>query len=95
MAGRDPRLGTPEWRRLRRLILDRDLGLCQIRADGCTRYAVCVDHIVARADGGDCWQPTNLRAACRSCNSRGGAQHTNLRRQARYQTTLADSLTRM
>jgi 5-methylcytosine-specific restriction endonuclease McrA len=93
--GRDPRLSSPEWRRLRTWILDRDHGLCQIQAEGCTRYATCVDHIVARADGGDCWQPANLRAACRTCNSRDGALRTNSRRVARYRTTLADYDTRM
>jgi 5-methylcytosine-specific restriction endonuclease McrA len=95
MAGRDPRLSTPEWRRLRRMILDRDLGLCQIMGPHCTRFAVCVDHIVARADGGDCWAPSNLRAACRACNSRGGAERTNRLRVAPYSTTAAAYLTRM
>jgi 5-methylcytosine-specific restriction endonuclease McrA len=94
MAGRDPRLSTPEWRRLRRLIIDRDLGLCRIGGPGCTRYATCVDHIEGRAQGGDCWDPANLRAACHHCNSRGGADRTNARRAARYRVGVADYVTR-
>lgn len=93
MTGRDPRLSTLEWKRLRRLVLDRDLGLCQIGGPGCTRYATCVDHIVARADGGDCWQPANLRASCARCNGRDGAERTNQRR--RYRTSVAVYTTRM
>jgi 5-methylcytosine-specific restriction endonuclease McrA len=92
VAGADPRLSTPEWRRLRRLILDRDGNLCRIGGPTCTRYATCVDHIVARADGGDCWDPANLRAACRPCNSAGtNATH---RRRFGYLTTLAGYETR-
>lgn len=69
------------------------MGLCQIKADGCTTYATCVDHIIGRADGGDCWAPANLRAACRACNSRDGAARTNARRG--YHTTIAQYETRM
>jgi 5-methylcytosine-specific restriction endonuclease McrA len=54
-----------------------------------------VDHIVAVVDGGsNDWG--NLRAACRTCNGRGGAQIANDRRadRARYLTGVADYLTR-
>jgi 5-methylcytosine-specific restriction endonuclease McrA len=93
VGGVDPRLRTPAWRRLRLAVLDRDLGLCQIRDEGCTRYATCVDHIVARVDGGDMWNPANLRAACRSCNTRGSI---NLKRRTgwRYRWGVADYETR-
>lgn len=94
MSSRDPRLSTGEWRRLRRLIIDRDLGLCQIKHKGCTRYATTVDHIIGRADGGDMWDPANLRAACKACNGQGGAERTNARRAARYRTTIPDYETR-
>lgn len=93
VASRDPRLSSPEWRRLRRWIIDRDLGLCQIAGPGCTRFATCVDHIVGRADGGDCWDPANLRASCRHCNGRDGALRTNAR--FAYRTTVARYATRM
>jgi 5-methylcytosine-specific restriction endonuclease McrA len=90
MPGADPRLSTISWRRLRLLVLDRDRWQCQIRGPDCTQVATCVDHIVARADGGPCWDTTNLRAACRKCNSAGGAIRTNARRsQFGYHNTMA------
>jgi 5-methylcytosine-specific restriction endonuclease McrA len=91
VAGRDPRLASVEWRRLRLAIIDRDLGVCQIRGPRCTRAATCVDHIVGRADGGDMWDPNNLRAACAACNGAGGAVRTNRRR---YRDGVARYLTR-
>jgi 5-methylcytosine-specific restriction endonuclease McrA len=83
-ARTDPRLNTVAWRRLRLLVLARDRHVCQVRGPVCTRVATCVDHIVSRSDGGDMWNPANLRAACRPCNSRDGAARTNARRQNRW-----------
>jgi 5-methylcytosine-specific restriction endonuclease McrA len=84
MTGADPRLQTVAWRRLRLLVLERDRGVCQVAGPDCTKVATCVDHIVARADGGDCWAPSNLRASCRRCNSADGARITNSRRTVGY-----------
>jgi hypothetical protein len=39
---------------------------------------------VARADGGDLWNPANLRVPCRACSSRGGAVRTSRRRRFAY-----------
>ena len=83
----DSLLNSPAWRRIRRAVLDRDMGLCQIKGPTCTRYATEVDHIVARVDGGSVFAWANLRAACRACNARAGAQITNRRR---YRTGEAD-----
>jgi 5-methylcytosine-specific restriction endonuclease McrA len=86
--------GTSRWRGLRLAVLDRDLWLCQIKGPTCTRYATEVDHIVARVDGGGD-EPANLRASCRACNCRAGAERTNSRRQmAGYRTGVADYVTR-
>jgi 5-methylcytosine-specific restriction endonuclease McrA len=95
MAGRDPRLGTVAWRRLRLAVLDRDGWRCQLQGPGCTTVATCVDHVTARADGGDCWDPTNLRAACRPCNGRGGAALANARRRPGYRTGVPQYETRL
>jgi 5-methylcytosine-specific restriction endonuclease McrA len=84
MPGADPRLRTVGWRRLRLLVLDRDHHVCQIRGTTCTGAATCVDHIVARIDGGHMWDLRNLRAACQACNSRDGATRTNSRRGGRF-----------
>jgi len=94
VTGRDPRLTTSAYRALRLAVLDRDRWLCQMRGPRCTRYATEVDHIVARADGGSVWDTTNLRAACRACNSRGGAERTNARRRFRYRDSVADYVIR-
>jgi 5-methylcytosine-specific restriction endonuclease McrA len=58
----DPWYRTTEWRTLRRWILERDAHTCVV--PGCGQPAVCVDHIVARKDGGSS-QPANLRSLCK------------------------------
>lgn len=66
---------TRAWRRIRSYILERDGWRCQVPGpDGalCLAYAGTVDHIVPRALGGTD-DPSNLRAACATCNSRAGA----------------------
>jgi len=57
------------WKAARRQVLERDDRLCQIRRNGCTTEATEVDHIVPWAAGGAWFDPSNLRAACKSCNS--------------------------
>jgi 5-methylcytosine-specific restriction endonuclease McrA len=73
----DPRLHLKAWRLLRDAVLVRDGYRCQIGGSRCTLRATSADHIVARHEGGAFWDPANLRAACRSCNSQRGAQVTN------------------
>jgi 5-methylcytosine-specific restriction enzyme A len=92
VSGTDRRLNTAAWRATREFVKARDRYVCQINGPGCMRYANQVDHVVARADGGDCYDLANLRAACSHCNSSGGAQRTNARR---YRTTVADYVTRL
>jgi 5-methylcytosine-specific restriction enzyme A len=94
MTTRDSRLGARSYKRLREAVLDRDLWLCQIKGPGCTKAATTVDHIIARADGGDVYNPANLRAACVHCNGVASARRTHQLRQrwgyrnamARYQS---------
>lgn len=73
-----PAGSTRAWRRLRRLVLERDRYRCQLPAeDGatCGAYATHVDHVVPRAAGGSD-HPSNLRAACARHNlKRGAAAH--------------------
>jgi 5-methylcytosine-specific restriction enzyme A len=90
---RDPRYWTPEWKALRRWVLRRDREMCQIRGPKCTHHATEADHIVSVADGGDFFDPANLRAACRPCNAGRGAERTNTKR--RYRTSVPDYETRM
>lgn len=59
------------WSTIRAKVIKRDGGICQLQLDGCTYTATTADHIVRRRDGGDA-SMSNLRAACRSCNSKRG-----------------------
>jgi len=75
------RHGGRQWRTLRLRILMRDGYRCQINAKGCTQTADQVDHIVALVDGGEKYNPTNLRAACTHCNASLGATLGNMKRR--------------
>ena len=73
---RDIARGTPTqrgydaaWRALRPAILARDGYVCQLCG---LPGADSVDHIIPMAQGGDRLDPSNLRAAHRSCNSAAG-----------------------
>ena len=57
------------WPALRLQILERDRYRCCIQLDGCTTQADRVDHIQNWKQGGDWFDPANLQAACRSCNT--------------------------
>ena len=52
---------------IREQILNRDGGVCQVQAPGCTLHATHIDHIVPLQIGGTDEQ-SNLRAACAHCN---------------------------
>jgi len=57
------------WSTIRKKILERDRGVCQIQAHGCTVAATQVDHIIPVAKGGAWHDAANLRAACARCNN--------------------------
>ena len=77
MAGWAARGGsTRQWRKLRAAVLRRDGYVCRMRRPGCEGRATTVDHVVPLVLGGTD-DPSNLRAACASCNaSAGGALST-------------------
>lgn len=60
---------TAAWRKVRRLILERDEYVCAIGLPGCRGKATQVDHIVPIRAGGDHFSPANLRASCDYCNT--------------------------
>lgn len=65
--------GSPAWRAVRPVVLQRDGHRCQLQLPGCTGRATHVDHIIPWSEGGAWFDPTNLRAACEHCNTRRGA----------------------
>jgi len=85
---RDLRFRDRKWKGLRLFVLDRDGWQCQIRDRGCTQVATSVDHITATVEGGSFWDPANLRAACKHCNTLRGSRLATTR-AARYRTGVA------
>jgi 5-methylcytosine-specific restriction endonuclease McrA len=57
----------PGWPKLRRAILERDGGRCQIGSRRCVGVASTVDHIKPAWQGGSD-HPSNLQAACGPCH---------------------------
>jgi 5-methylcytosine-specific restriction endonuclease McrA len=68
------------YQRVRPLILEAAGYRCQW--PGCTNPATTVDHVTPLAHGGTN-HPSNLRASCQACNSRGGMKIVNEMRLAR------------
>lgn len=58
---------TTAWKKVRRLVLERDGYRCQIRGPRCLTIATQADHIVLKSQGGTD-HPDNLRASCGPCN---------------------------
>jgi 5-methylcytosine-specific restriction protein A len=78
-------LSTQRWQHLRRAVLIRDRGVCQMHGPRCTLVATTVDHITPRAQGGSMWDPANLRAACAACNYSAGGQLVHVLREPHSQ----------
>ena len=67
-GNRVDRLRGKAWTDLRRLVFERDNGLCQLCANsGVVERATDVDHIVTLSDGGSN-ALANLQALCRACH---------------------------
>jgi 5-methylcytosine-specific restriction protein A len=77
----NPVYRTRQWRTIRAAVLERDQQRCQINGPRCTTTATEADHIVALMDGGAPYDPGNLRAACKTCNSSLGASAGNQQRR--------------
>jgi hypothetical protein len=61
--------GSQRWERVRAMVLERDGYMCQVKASKkCRTTANVVDHIIRPEEGGEPYDPANLRASCRSCN---------------------------
>jgi len=62
---RRPELGTARWKRLRKLVLVRDLYTCH----WCGGVADQGDHLLPDSHGGAAYDPENVVASCGKCNS--------------------------
>ena len=60
------RYNTARWRRVREIVLARDLicRVCQVEA------ATEADHIMPIARGGDVWDVANIQGLCPGCHSK-------------------------
>jgi len=67
---------SARWKRLRRVIFDRDNWRCQ--SCGKAGRLEC-DHVIPVHKGGDFWDMGNLQALCRGCHIRKSASE-NARR---------------
>lgn len=65
----DSRYKSARWRRLRESVIRRDGRRCSVpgcAADMALPRMTHVDHIIEVGDGGDFWDPSNLRVLCRT-----------------------------
>jgi 5-methylcytosine-specific restriction endonuclease McrA len=63
-------LNTGTWKKLRKIVLDRDMHSCHY----CGKPATTCDHVIAAANGGETTLD-NLVAACSHCNYSKGSKH--------------------
>jgi len=57
-----------QWEATRQRILRRDHYQCTLKYSGCTGRATQVDHLLAKANGGEDTD-SNLASSCASCNN--------------------------
>lgn len=57
-----------DWRRVRRVIWERDGGICMKCGKRLDENNFHVDHIVPLSKGGDEWNLDNLELSCPRCN---------------------------
>ena len=63
-----------DWNRVRRVIYERDGGICMKCGKKVPKEAYHVDHIVPISVGGAEWDLNNLELSCPECNLRKGAK---------------------
>ena len=70
---RDFKMKT-DWQRVRRVVYERDGGICMKCGKNVDRKNFHVDHIVPISAGGDEWDLNNLELSCPTCNLTKGAK---------------------
>lgn len=64
-----------DWQRVRRVIYERDGGICMKCGKRVQKGDYHVDHIMPLAAGGDEWDLGNLELSCPECNLKKGASY--------------------
>ena len=64
-----------DWQRVRRVVYERDGGVCMECGKDVKRDAYHVDHIKPLAAGGAEWDLSNLETLCPRCNLTKGAKY--------------------
>jgi 5-methylcytosine-specific restriction endonuclease McrA len=63
-----------DWQRVRRVIYERDGGICMKCGKKVDKKSYHVDHITPIAVGGEEWELSNLELSCAECNFKKGAK---------------------
>lgn len=63
-----------DWQRVRRVIFERDGGICMKCGKQVAKDDYHVDHIVPVSAGGPEWELGNLELSCPECNLKKGAK---------------------
>jgi 5-methylcytosine-specific restriction protein A len=82
------------WDRIRKVIMQRDCGLCQVcKSEGRVTIAYAVDHIISKANAAaKRWtqeridDPSNLRAICKLCHEVKTEQEQGKTKYVKVQT---------
>jgi 5-methylcytosine-specific restriction endonuclease McrA len=69
---RDRRYSTTAWQKLRRLVIARAGGRCEVEGPRCLGIATTAHHKLPSSQYPELfWDPSNLEASCTPCNHHG------------------------
>jgi 5-methylcytosine-specific restriction endonuclease McrA len=97
---RDRRYSSAGWQKLRRFVIARDGGLCQVQGPRCAIVATTAHHRLPSSQYPELfWDPANLEASCTPCNHHGAQvkaeNRANRQTIARLERELADAHARI
>jgi 5-methylcytosine-specific restriction endonuclease McrA len=71
---RDRRYSSAAWQKLRRFVIARDGGICQVQGPRCLGIATTAHHRLPSSQYPErFWDPANLEASCTPCNHHGAS----------------------
>jgi 5-methylcytosine-specific restriction endonuclease McrA len=97
---RDRRYSTAAWQKLRRFVIARGGGICQVRGPRCLGIATTAHHKLPSSQYPELfWDPANLEASCTPCNHHGASvkneNRVNRQTIAQLERELADAHARI